>query len=78
MFGAKLFQTILCCCCFYFGWNKCALELFDRIRQLNYDVRKHIGRAVLYEDDPNFNTLSFYQLNYVQHDKVSKSETNYS
>jgi hypothetical protein len=56
------------------GW---ALELFDRIRQLNYDVRKPIGCAVLYEDDPNFNTFNFYQLNYVQRDKLTKSEINY-
>jgi len=37
------------------------------------------GCAILYEHDPNFNinTFFFYQLNYAQRDKLTKSEIKY-
>lgn len=48
------------------------------VSQLSFDAIKHISCVVFYEDAPHFNTFAFYQLIFVQNDKVNESETKFS
>lgn len=56
----------------------CSGLVIKSVSQLSFDAIKHISCVVFYEDAPHFNTFAFYQLIFVQHDKVNKSETKFN
>jgi hypothetical protein len=56
----------------------CSGLVIKSVSQLSFDAIKHISCVVIYEDAHHFNTFAFYQLIFVQHDKVNKSETKFS
>lgn len=56
----------------------CSGLVIKSVSQLSFDAIKHISCVVFYEDAPHFNIFAFYQLIFVQHDKVNKSETKFS
>jgi hypothetical protein len=47
-------------------------------KPLSFDCWCHTSFVVFYEDESRFKTFVFYQLMFVQHDKVNKSETKFS
>jgi hypothetical protein len=65
-------------CCIVLRVLCSSLVCVKCVSQLRFDARNHIGCVVIYEDVSYFKTFAFYQLIFVQHNKVNKSETKLS